>query len=122
MSFFKNLFGKEKAKEEPFTPTPSQQVSGLEPIVVQAIENLYPNIEDQKNAFDYVLKLKESGRTFRNPKLLLGLLSYSKGNIENLRASSLQNHPHFWIEEIEPIFPKMKDAEEWVKSISKSQA
>jgi hypothetical protein len=55
---------------------------------------------------------------------LLALLSYSNGKRENiLEANSpLIGNYHFMMDEIEPIFPKMKNAEEWVKSITKSQA
>ena len=48
MSFFKNLFSKGEPKGDPFIATPTQSIPGLEPIVVQAIENLYPDEEDQK--------------------------------------------------------------------------
>ena len=59
MGFFNNLFGKRK-EGEPFIPTPTQNIPGLEPIIVQAIENLYPDIEDQKKAFTYAREYKES--------------------------------------------------------------
>jgi len=117
MGFFKNLFGKGGS----FVPTPTQEVPGLPPIVVQAMEILFPNIDDQKLAFNCVLELEKTGRTFRDPKLLLALLSYSNGNIEKLQSSASMSDYHFWVEKIEPIFPKMKAAEEWVKSITKSQ-
>ncbi len=55
MSFFKNLFG----KSEPFVPTPAQIVTGLDPIVVQVIENLYPKAEEQKLIFDHSLLFKK---------------------------------------------------------------
>ncbi len=38
---------------------PTQNIPGIEPIVVQAIEKLFPNIDDQKYAFNYVLAVKE---------------------------------------------------------------
>jgi hypothetical protein len=117
MGFFKNLFN----KGESFVPTPTQQVAGVPPIVVQAIENLYPSKDDQKYAFNYVLQLKEKGRTYHNPEILLELLSYSNGKIENLLDvnSPLMGDYHFMEEMIVPIFPNMKAAEEWVKSITK---
>ena len=119
MSFFKSLFN----KGEPFVPTPTQDVPGIEPIVVQAIENLFPNRDDQKSAFRYVLAVKEIGRPYRDPRLLLALLSYSKGKIENLIApdSDAMREPRFLGEEVYPIFPNMKAAEEWVKSITKTR-
>ena len=115
MSFFKNLF----SRGESFVPTPTQEVPGIPPIVVQAIENLFLNIDDQKTAFKCILELKERGKN--DPKLLLAVLSYSKGNVERLQAEALPAHPHFWWDEIDPIFPKMRNAEEWVKSITKTQ-
>lgn len=60
MSFFKNLFGKGESEGEAFVPTPTQSIPGVEPIVVQAIENLFPNTEDQKKAFSYALEYKGS--------------------------------------------------------------
>ena len=117
MGFFKNLF----STGEAFVPMPTQEIPGIPPIVVQAIENLFPNSDNQKHAFNCVLKLEETGRAFRNPRLLLALLSYSTGKIENLQTAALQTDPRFWGEEIAPIFPKMKAAEEWVKSITRSQ-
>jgi len=120
MSIFKNLF----SKGEPFIPTPTQEVPGIEPIIVQAIENLFPNRDDQKYAFRYILVVKEiQGRPYRDPRLLLGLLSYSNGKTENLidPNSELIREPRFMGEEIYSIFPNMKAAEEWVKSITKSR-
>jgi len=122
MGFFKNLFSKGESQGESFIPTPTQEVPGISPIVVQAIEIVFPNIDDQKLVFNCILELEKRGRTFRDPRLLLALLSYSNGNIEKLQGSASVTHYHFWVEEIEPIFPKMKAAEEWVKSITKSQA
>jgi hypothetical protein len=116
ISFFKNLF----SKGESFIPTPTQSIPGLEPIVVQAIENLYPDIEDQKQAFKYSLEYKEKLK--REDTLgLLAMLAYSKGKMEQLPNPKLWLDGHFRVEEISPIFSKMKDAEEWVKSITKTQ-
>jgi hypothetical protein len=117
MDFFKKIF----SKDEAFVPTPNQQVTGIPPIVVQAIENLFPNIDDQQYTFQYVLQLKEKGRTYHNPRLLLAILFYSKGRIRNLLDMKAVGEYYFMMDEIEPIFPKMKDAEEWVKSITKPQ-
>ena len=119
MGFFKNLF----SKGESFIPTPTQEVSGIQPIVVQAIENLFPTIDDQKHAFKYVLAVQEIGRAYRDPRLLLALLFYSHGKTESLLDpnSPLIRDGRFMVEEIEPIFPKMKAAEEWVKSITNNR-
>jgi len=118
MSFFKNLFGKSD-KGEPFVPTPSQNVPGLAPIVVQAIENLYPDADDQKKAFKYSLEYAEKNK--RDVTIsLLTMLAYSQGNIDQLPSSTLWHEPRFNGEELSPIFHwKMKNAEEWVKSITK---
>lgn len=119
MSFFKNLFN----KGEPFIPTPTQEVPGIEPILVQAIENWFPNPDDQNYVFRYILAVKKiEGRPYRDPRLLLGLLAYSKGKIENLidPNSDYIREPRFMGEEIYSIFPNMKAAEEWVKSITKT--
>lgn len=120
MSFFKNLF----SKGEPFVATPTQDVPGIEPIVVQAIENLFPNRDDQSYAFRYILAVKEiPGRPYRDPRLLLSLLAYSKGKTEDLvdPNSQLIRDPHFMGEEIYSVFPNMKAAEEWVRSGTKTQ-
>lgn len=116
MSFFKDLFG----KGESFVPTPTQEIPGIQPIVVQAIENLFPSIDDQKYTFNYVLKLGERWSTYQQPKWLLALLYYSKGKTENLIDvnSPLLTDGRFMVDEFEPVFPTMKDAEEWVKLIT----
>lgn len=122
MSFFKNLFSK-KEGVEPFIPTPTQSIPGLEPIIVQAIENLFPDAEDQKKAIAYALEYKESkfgkskGSTFR----LLAMLANTDRKIEGLPD------PNLWPDSLfnkclYDTFPyEMKGAEEWVKSITKTQ-
>ena len=119
MNFFKKLF----SKSEPFVPTPTQTVSGLEPIVVQAIENLYPDVQDQKQVFEYSLRFKEVRKGWQT-RYLLALLAYSKGKTENLvslDSSGPLSSLHFLHDDLEPIFPNMKAAEKWVKSITKPQ-
>ena len=125
MGFLKSLFSKKGEPEgEPFIPSPTQNIPGLEPIIVQAIENLYPDINEQKKVFkyalDYTLTYKEKIKR-DDTKGLLALLAYSNGRIESLPAPSLWFDGRFRIEEIDNMFRKMKDAEEWVKSITKSQ-
>jgi hypothetical protein len=80
MSFFKNLFG----KGESFVPTPSQEISGIQPVIVQAVENLFPGREEQNYVFNYVRKLEELWRAHRHPQWALAVLYYSNGKIENL--------------------------------------
>lgn len=114
MNFFKKLF----SRAESFVPTPQQTIPGLEPIIVQAIENLYPNLEHQKQAFEYALKLRKGGSQTR---YVLALLFYSQGNVKKLigpEATEWRSN-HFWIDEIDPIFRNMKAAEKWVTSITK---
>jgi hypothetical protein len=125
MNFFKNLFSREKPKEESYelyVPTPTQQIPGLEPIIVQAIENLYSNIEDQKQAFEFSMRYKQFQTSSDNLVLLLALLSYSKGSIEKLLATEPEaiGNYQFMIDEISPRFPDMKAAEKWVKSMTRS--
>jgi len=126
MNLFKKLFSKEKLEQEPyesFIPTPTQQIPGLEPIVVQAIENLYSNRDDQKKAFEYSIRYKEYQTSSDHLVLLLALLSYSNGNIEKLLATepdAIRNY-QFMLDEISPRFPNTAAAEKWVKSITKSQ-
>jgi hypothetical protein len=120
MSFFKNLFRKGEPKGEPFIATPTQSIPGLEPIAVQAIENLYPDVEDQKQAFQWALNYKKEMKR-DDTKGLLAMLAYSEGEIKKLPGPSLWLDGHFRGEMIDPIFPKMKDAEEWVKSTTKTQ-
>jgi hypothetical protein len=123
MDFFKKLFGKDKSssKEKPSIPMPIQNNSQIEPIVVQAVENLFPDVDTQKRAFKVILEIVKERQGVADPKTLLALLRYSNGNVENFRKAAWQSHPHFWMDEINPIFRTLKDAEEWVKSISKSQ-
>jgi hypothetical protein len=114
MDFFKKLFSK---KESPI-PMPTN-IPGIEPIVVQAVENLFPDVNTQKSAFESILEISKERKGVADPKTLLALLCYSNGNIEEFRKAAWQSHPHFWMDEIEHIFSTMKDAEEWVKSITK---
>ena len=116
MDFLKKLFN----KNEPVTTTPTQNIPEIEPIVVLAVENLFPDVNTRKNAFKIILEITKERKGVADPKTLLALLCYSNGNVEKFQKSAWQSHPHFWMDEIEHIFPTMKDAEEWVKSISKS--
>ena len=118
MGFFKNLFGKGESKSEAFIPTPTQSIPGLEPIVVQAIENLFPNAEEQKKAFSYALEYKEA--KYSTTLKLLAMLADSKGKIESLYDPKLWSDGRFNVE-LADTFSKMKDAEAWVKSITKPQ-
>lgn len=114
MNFFKKLFSKNTA--------PSiKEIPGVEPIVVQAVENLFPDDVIQKDAFKCILEFKKDRKNTATPKTILALLKYSKGDLELFRKSAWQSHPHFWMDEISHIFNTIDDAEKWVKSLSESQ-
>lgn len=117
MSFFKNLFG----KEERFVPAPTQTISGLEPIVVQAIEILYPNAEDQAKVIEYSLKIQKLKPSSLG---ILALLAQSNGSVENLKDFDPEyvKTYQFYEEQIAPVFSNKKAAEKWVKSISKPKS
>lgn len=100
---------------------PTQNIPGIEPIVVQAVESLFPNVDIQKTAFKYILEIREQRKGVADTKTLLALLRYSNGDVESFHKAAWQSHPHFWMDEIAHIFRTMEDAEEWVRSLSKSQ-
>jgi hypothetical protein len=113
MGLFNKLFG----KKDRFVPTPSQQVPGLQPIIVQAIENLYPKLEAQKQVFEYSLRFNEikKGSTLA----LLSVLHYSNGEVQklaNLDSPDLDLVIYHIM--VDYGFPNLKAAEEWVKSIT----
>ena len=112
MSFIKKLF----SREEPFVPTPSQSIHGLDPMVVQAIEILYPDPDFQKQAIDFSLKfLKDKkGGT-------LNLLAALSMGIMDIDAPELSNGK-FWLDVMYPDFANMKSATKWLKSITKPQS
>ena len=118
MSFFKNLFGKSKDA----TSISKQEEPELEPIALQAIENLFPNEVDQKKAIGYSIRYKKYQKA-DTLRLLLSLLHYSNGNIEKLLATekdAIRNY-QFMLDEIAPRFQDLKAAEDWVKSMTKTQ-
>lgn len=110
MSFFKKLFGNADLKEESFVPAGT--IQGLEPIVVYAVENLYPNTEEQKNIFVYLLEHTEENDTLGQ----LTLLRIGIKNLENImeRNPSLTIRYAIYSER----FPNRKAARKWVKSIT----
>jgi len=122
MSFFKNLF----SKDEPFVPTPTQEVSGLEPIIVQAVENVFPNIDDQKEIFEVLSKNRKNSTVL----IILSLLSLKTENVkdckkwlqDNTSTPRTDTHDTFYHLAMDSGFHSIKDAEKWVKSITKSRA
>ena len=112
MNFFKNLFGNRNSQEELFAPIPTQTIPGLEPIVVHAIEHLYPSIEEQQYVFAYLLKHTEEND-------VLAQLSLIRMGIKNLEKIMEQN-PSLTIRYAvySDGFHNMKAAKKWVKSIT----
>ena len=112
MGFIKKLF----SREEPFVATPSQNIPGLDPMVVQAIEILFPDPDLQKQAIDFSLKFlkdKKGG--------LLNLLAALSMGIIDIDAPEL-NNGKFWLDVMYPDFANLKSAQKWLKSITKPQS
>jgi hypothetical protein len=107
MNFFKKLF----SKSEPFIPTPTQTIPGLDPIVVHAVENLYSNIEDQQHAFTYLLNKAKGIDTLT----LLAVLSIGINIMEKDPSLTFSYVLH------DSGFTSMRAAEKWVKAITKSK-
>ncbi len=139
MNFFKKLFGKKTVpavKEVPnVKPVGSQEkksprskpmevqekvTPSIEPIIMQAVKSLFPNTDVQEKAIKSIQKF-QSERDSATPMTTLALLKYSKGDLELFQKSAWQSHPHFWMDEISPIFHTMEDAEKWVRSLSETQ-
>ena len=120
MGFFKKLF----SRGEPFIPTPTQQVPGLDPIVVQAVENLFLDRAEQIEVFKDLLEKSKGANTL----ILLSLLEICGQNIDSYRAYMknpcittpiIGTSAAYYISR-DGGFSKMKDAEKWVKSITRS--
>jgi len=113
MSFLKNFFG--GMKDEPFVPTPTQVVPGLEPIVVHAVEHLYPSVKEQKHAFAFLLKHTKENE-------VLDQLSLVRMGIKNLEKIMKEN-PSLTIRYAiysENGFTNLKTAKKWVKAMTDS--
>ena len=113
MGFFKNLFGKGESEGEAFVPTPTQTVPGLEPIVVHAVEHVYPSEEEQQHAFTFLLKHTKE-------KDVLDQLSLVRMGTRNLEKI-MEKNPSLTIRYAiysENGFTNMKAATKWVKSIT----
>lgn len=122
MDIFRNLF----RKSEPFVPATTQSVPGLDPIVIQAIENLYSTPEDQKLVFDYARSFKEKFKDHpihgRDNISLLAFLKLSDGKREKfieLMNLPYLDHYQIWNDMIQPVLPNQRAAEEWVRSITR---
>ena len=110
-----------KKSENKDTDPPEKNRPGIEPIVVEEVESLFPDIDTQKKMFECIIEFKKDRKGVADLKTLLALLKYSKGDSELFRKSAWQSHPHFWMDEISHIFRTLEDAEKWAKSLSESQ-
>lgn len=114
MNFFRNLFGSQDSKAEPFVPAPTQTIPGIEPIVVHAVEQLYRETEQQKHAFMFLLKHTAENDTSSQ-------LSILRMGIEYLE-SLLEKHPsitvRYAVYSEGQMFPNRKAAKKWVQSIT----
>lgn len=114
MNFFKKLFNKN-------TTPPIKNIPEIEPILAQAVESLFREVDIQKSTFECILEFKKDRKGVADLITILALLKYSKGDLDLFRKSAWQSHPHFWMDEISHIFLTMEDAEKWVKSLSDAQ-
>lgn len=140
MNFFKKLFSKDSKSSgkdtaninpidapvsshaintpvwQPKTPK-ANDVPEVEPIVRQAVEHLFKTHDIQKKALKIIRKYNRE-RDSANTKTTLALIKYSNGDLALFEKSTWQSHPHFWMDEISPIFRTLEDAEKWVKSLT----
>jgi hypothetical protein len=125
MSFFKSLFAKVKPKEDPSIPAPTQNVPGLDPMIVLAIENLFPNEEVQKEFFDGIQRYIQNANTL----IVLALLSMTKADdvyaskeyvLGTLSKPVIGTNTHYFIMR-DCDFRDMTGATKWVKSIIRPQ-
>ena len=125
MSIFQKLFGKKKPHEVPFIPTPTQYIPGLDPIIVQAVENLFPDKSVQEAFFEGLQKYVQNANTL----IILALLSMTKADdvvaskkyvLGTLSTHVLGTNTHYFIMR-DCDFHDLKGAEKWVRSITKVQ-
>ena len=84
MSFFKKLFGKGAepiTPDETFTPNPTQDVPGLNPLVVQVGETLFTNPVDLRVVFKKLPTITKIGPAKDIVTLHLNILYFSEGNL-----------------------------------------
>lgn len=125
MSMLQKLFGKGKPKEEAFIPTPTQHIPGLDPLIVQAVENLFPDKNVQEAFFEGLQKYLQNANTL----IVLALLSMTKADdviaskkyvLGTLSTPVLGTTTRYFIMR-DCDFHDMKGAETWVRSITKVQ-
>jgi len=117
MGFFRNLFG----KDEPFVPAATQSVPGLEPILVQVVEVLFPDGEDQKHVFDYIAKYKGKFKEGNSDDLtIMAVIASCDGNPKHLQDidTGPWDQGRFWADiHIDyPQFHSMKSLHKWLRS------
>ena len=88
MGFFKNLFGKGESKGEVFVPNPTQEVPGLEPLVVQVAEVIFPNPEDQQVVFKNLLAAKNDSANDL-VTIQLNILFFSGGKMNQFSKTDI---------------------------------
>ena len=116
MSFLKRIFRKGTKDTLDFQSlSDSDLLQFAEEVsaVRHAIECSFPSETEQSEVHALLGKRTKSMLT------QLALISYSKGDVEKLRSAVGQSHPHFWMDEISPIFSTTEEAIKWATSLSK---
>ena len=114
MNFLKNLFSNTNSKDEFIIPSPTQTIPGVEPIVVYMVEHFYPNIEEQKYAFTFLLNHTEENDTLAQ----LSLIRMGIKNLENIMEKNPSLTVRYSI--YSDGFPNLRAAKKWVKSVVNS--
>jgi hypothetical protein len=112
---------KDNLNREPKVTKTNDTHDDIEPIVKQTVEILFKNVDNRKKALKVIRKYKKE-RDSADLKTTLALLKYSDGDVALLEKSAWQSHPHFWMDEISPIFRTIEAAENWANSLSELQS
>ena len=116
MRFFKSLFADRDSTNDSFVPVPTQTVPGLAPIVVHAVEHLYPSKIEQKHAFAFLLEHTKENEVLDQ----LSLVRMGTKNLEKIMKENPSLSIGYAIYS-ENGFTNLKAATKWVKSITVSQ-
>lgn len=142
MNFFKKLFGKnansldkDATKNKPVIVQDGSQVKdkpasksihprvndvpSVEPIVRRAVEYFFKTSDVQEQALKIIQNYNRN-RDSANTKTTLALIKYSNGDLALFEKSVWQSHPHFWMDEISPIFRTLEEAKAWAQSLGES--
>jgi hypothetical protein len=84
MDFVKRLFRKDKSS----IPMATKKIPEIEPIVIQAVENLFSDVHEQETVFKYILEITKQRKGVADPRTLLALLRYSNGNVEDFHKAA----------------------------------